>query len=191
MAGIPFALLLSDTAGETWRNVRRRESGFGRMVAFAPDFSETGVVFVATTFPSDPSWRGFLRSTDAGASWTPVGPEEVYEVAFSPHWDRDGGAWAATPRGLFVTRDRGETWQAERSCPASRVNDISATAGTDGAIRLLVCAPGLRAGGVFRSEDGGASWNESSAGIEGHRVVHVAFAAAPVSSIGFATWTIG
>ena len=88
----------------------------------------------------------------------------------------DGAAWAATPRGVYASGDRGASWERLRNFPAARANDVSAAPGDAGGARVLVCAPGLPEAGVLLSEDGGQSWSPSSDGLVGHRVMHVAFA---------------
>lgn len=116
------------------------------------------------------------RSDDAGATWT------VLEAA--PHYEDDRGLeaiWALAPgpadapgtlyagiepAGLFVSRDRGASWTGVAALNEHPTNTTWQPAGGGLALhsihvdprdpRRMYCA--LSAGGVYRSDDGGASW---------------------------------
>lgn len=123
------------------------------------------------------------RSDDAGATW------DVLDVA--PHHS-DGrdlkAVWALSPgsasepatlfagiepAGLFVTNDRGATWT-----PVAALNDHDTSrtwqpAGGGLALHSIVVDPvdalriycAVSAGGVYRSDDAGASWMPINAGV--------------------------
>ena len=74
------------------------------------------------------SWKGYgiFRSLDGGATWgAPGGPADgaVLDAAFSPRWHDDGMAMAGLWQGVWITHDRGATWQqlsgSEMGGPAS------------------------------------------------------------------------
>lgn len=115
--------------------------------------------------------QGVLRSDDAGATWRPAGLTErpVMSLVVSPH-DPDVAYAGVKPVGVVVTRDGGESWTeltAFRSVrqwwwfsPADPpgiqpyVSSVGVSPSDPGV--LIV---GVELGGVFRSDDGGASWS--------------------------------
>lgn len=124
------------------------------------------------------------RSTDGGRTWDhsgdglsygPGGPEitAVWKVA-PGHPDRPGEVYAGVePAGLFRSTDGGRTWthvEALRDHPTAP--DWSPGKGglclhtvlvdPDDAERLWVA---ISAVGVFRSEDGGATWQARNVGV--------------------------
>jgi len=175
--GIPGRLRVSTDGGRTWEPREPTREGFTRVVAFAPDFATSRLMFVNVTISGRDGFHGFYRSEDAGGTWTPVDPPQIYALAFPDDWAGSGRAWAATPNGLYASRDRGASWAAVESCPESLVQDVAARA-RDGSHVVLVAAPGRRRAGVLGSTDGGQSWAPRSEGLAGHRVTAVAFGGA-------------
>jgi len=102
-----------------------------------------------------------MRSPDEGESWEPVTPtlhEDVHQVATTPA--SGTRVVANTANGVYVSDDRGETW-------AHRSDGLSARYGR--AVAVSPVAPDLMLASVsrgpgggearlFRSEDGGRSW---------------------------------
>ena len=123
------------------------------------------------------------RSDDGGESWETLGAAPHYEdergltaiwhLAAGPAAQPDTIYAGIEPAGLFVSHDRGASWR-----PVSALNDhpTSTTwqpAGGGlalGAVqhdprdpRRIYCS--LSAGGVYRSDDGGASWTPCNRGV--------------------------
>ncbi|MEZ4864880.1 MAG: hypothetical protein R3C14_26440 [Caldilineaceae bacterium] len=123
---------------------------------------------------------GLWLSDDAGVTWDPVTAalphQAVMAVAVSPHAEQAGAGvlWAGTePSALFRSEDSGRSWQEQsglQSLPSKatwsfpprpwthHVRWIEADA-TD-ADRLFI---GIELGGVMRSLDGGATWEDRKA----------------------------
>jgi hypothetical protein len=123
------------------------------------------------------------RSDDGGRTW------HVLESA--PHYADERGLkaiWALAPghasepdtllagiepAGLFVSRDRGATWQGVDSLNEHATNRTWQPAGGGLALHSMIVDPAeprriwcaLSAGGVYRSEDGGASWVACNTGV--------------------------
>lgn len=123
---------------------------------------------------------GLYRSTDGGRSWTGLGVprEEVYSVLGDPGGER---LYAGThPAHLYVSEDRGETWQeltGFQDLP-SRDQWHTPRHRNEAHVRSLGAHPdapdrvvaGVEVGGVHVSEDGGETWIERRSGV--HDDVH-------------------
>jgi hypothetical protein len=95
---------------------------------------------------------GILRSTNGGLTWTtlctaPFVGQGFYDLEF----DRvtPTRVYAATTGGLFVSTDTGATWTQRRTARTWTV-----TVSPSGAEALAACSDSL-----FRSADGGVTWN--------------------------------
>ncbi len=107
------------------------------------------------------SGEGLAKSTDSGSTWTPIGeglPSEfVLDVALAP--SAPSTLYAATiDFGLngrvSKSTDGGMSWSPATS---GLPGDFIVALAVDPSSASIVYAAGL--GGVFRSSDGGASWN--------------------------------
>jgi hypothetical protein len=181
------------------------DAGRGRWEVDGPHFGGWEVYHLAGS-PSDPDrvwaapsteWFGQLiqRSDDGGRTWTPVGNEFRYEGVPGTHQWYDGTerpweftrVWHLEPdpddedtvyagvqdAGLFRTTDGGASWQ-ELSGLRAHGSGPSWQPGAGGLClhtielhpedrdRMLVA---ISAAGVFRTEDGGASWHASNSGL--------------------------
>ncbi|WP_439025574.1 WD40/YVTN/BNR-like repeat-containing protein [Haloarchaeobius sp. DT45] len=121
-----------------------------------------------------------LYHSDDGWDWTKVESfaGSVLSMAISP----DDGSWfvGTYPAAVYVSEDGGATWtecDAFQNLP-SRDRWRDRAPGDDAAVRSMAVhsgapdrlAVGVEPGGVFVSVDGGATWNERTAGI--HDDVH-------------------
>lgn len=180
----------TDDAGLTWRNVSDGWLATGSVGALAvagPDsrilYAGMGEAEIRGTATSHGD--GVYKSTDGGATWThlglaatrqisrvrvhPADPEVVYVAA-------QGNPWTPTPeRGVYRSRDGGESWE--------RVLFVDERTGASDLIlhpedpEVLYAAlwehrrlpwkmeSGGPAGGLYRSADGGATWERLTAGL--------------------------
>lgn len=123
------------------------------------------------------------RSDDRGTNW------QVLEAA--PHYADDRGLkaiWALAPgpagepdllyagiepAGLFVSHDRGGSWTGVDALNDHPTNTTWQPAGGGLALHSMIVDPrnparlycALSAGGVYRSDDGGASWTALNRGV--------------------------
>lgn len=122
------------------------------------------------------------RSTDGGTTWDVLenaphyaderGLRAVWQVAAGPASEPNTLFAGIEPAGLFVSRDCGASWQPVSSLNEHSTNRSWQPAGGSlalGSIQLdprdprrMYCA--VSAGGVYRSNDAGASWNAVNRG---------------------------
>lgn len=125
--------------------------------------------------------RGLWRSDDGGDTWDPVGEGitylEVMAVAVSAaeRVDGYGVVWAGTePSAVFRSEDGGDTWhecRAIRDLPSSPTWSFPPRPWTHH-VRWIAPDPnvpervfvGIELGGVMRSLDGGATWEDRKDG---------------------------
>jgi hypothetical protein len=104
---------------------------------------------------------GILISRDAGLTWEGANPGlldlTVLALAASPDFHHDGLAFAATPSGLYRTRNGAASWRTlelDDDDVAVQCLAISPDFADD---RLLLA--GTEAHGLLRSDDGGRTWD--------------------------------
>ncbi|MBT7862839.1 MAG: choice-of-anchor D domain-containing protein [Gemmatimonadetes bacterium] len=145
-AGTDRGLFVSADAGTTW--TQSVEPGSGIMSLAAGGVA--GRVYAGTF------GRGVFTSNDGGATWiqSDVVDAIVYDIA--PAFDGQT-VYAASARGLLVSRDVGLTWAA----PSDELATTS--------VRTIHLPPAIDAGtvtigtygrGVLQSQDGGVTWAE-------------------------------
>ena len=165
-----------DLARARWSAAGRTDVG-GRVADLASDPTRPDTVYAATAN------AGLWRSTDAGVtwarSWPSVGPQTMGAIAVGPDGTLFAGTglphpaagfvlWGGT--GVFRSDDGGRSWQGaglEGSGAVGRI--VVDPADPD---RLYVAAAGspLEEGGergLYRSSDGGESWEVSLAAGNG------------------------
>ncbi|MDP2959502.1 MAG: hypothetical protein Q8N53_23990 [Longimicrobiales bacterium] len=179
----------TDDAGESWVNIADGQIGVGSIGAIAVAPSDPNVIYVGTgtaeprgnTSPGN----GMYRSTDKGKTWVHVGlpgagqigkiqvhpkdPDVVFVAALGNLFGRNA------ERGVFRSTDGGDTWEK-----VLFVNDSTGVVdiAMNPANPRIVFATAWRAqrlpwtmisgsmeGGVYRSKDGGDTWQKLSAGL--------------------------
>lgn len=118
----------------------------------------------------DPAWGAIWSSRDGGQTWarlaTVAGGTNLVDGA----WLADGTLLvAALGRGVWRSEDSGATWAASSSGLPADVRALASHRASPGTVWASVgsAAPGGGAapGGVWRSDDGGATWSPSSVGL--------------------------
>jgi photosystem II stability/assembly factor-like uncharacterized protein len=165
--------------GETWEHAGLRETrNFSRVrvhptncdIAYAGGFGEYG---------AENEERGVYRTRDGGATWQRVlfrdartGAVDISidpsnpAVIYAALWDAYRKPWAMSSggpgSGLFKSTDGGDTWTELTRNPGLPSRDqvvgkigVSASAADPNRVYAMVEAD---SGGVFRSDDGGATW---------------------------------
>lgn len=168
----------SDAARTAWRISEPRLAG--REIYHAFIDTRTDTVWAASDHKV---WGAHVhRSSDGGETWETLetaphhaderGLEAIWYLAPGPDEEPDTLYAGIEPAGLFVTRDAGATWQPVASLNDHPTRETWQPAGGGLALgsiqhdprdsRRIYCS--LSAGGVYRSEDGGASWKPVNRG---------------------------
>ncbi len=170
----------STDAGRTWTHIGLDEAlKINKLVV---DPKDPTLVLASATGDDKGRGSGVYRSTDGGGTWTKVlepeggGGTRDLEYAFDmptvlfaatqgtlPLWGGRPAAAGATPAGkparLYKSDDEGKTWSEVKSLPAYPGRISVAVAMRTGGRRVYVVGNAIENGsGVFRSDDGGATW---------------------------------
>jgi len=105
-------LLRSVTAGESWKPVPGLEKQDWSFVS-----TEKSWVVAATL-------KSALVSSDGGRRWEPLKLPETLEQLSAVAVDGGGGLWVGGREGVFVSEDRGATWQGLKDLSIRDVNSL-------------------------------------------------------------------
>jgi photosystem II stability/assembly factor-like uncharacterized protein len=165
----------STDAGESWQHVWKQEGQIGTMDAHPTDPDVAFAAVLGHAFGPNPE-RGVYRTRDGGESWQQVlavdeetGASDVSidpsnpRVVFAGTWQARRTPWGLTSGGpgggLWVSRDGGDDWtrlegEGLPDGPWGKVGVRVAPSRPDRVYALIEAEEG----GLFRSDDGGASW---------------------------------
>jgi photosystem II stability/assembly factor-like uncharacterized protein len=169
----------STDAGKTWRHLGLRDGQ--QIPAILVDPRNPDRLFVAVLgHPYGPnSERGVFRSTDGGQTFQKVLYKDEHtgavDLAFDPRnpqvvwavlWEArqgpwENGAFSGPNSGLFKSTDGGNTWnQVTNGLPAfaQGLGRIGIAIAPSDPSRMFALVESREAGGVYRSDDAGATW---------------------------------
>ena len=192
-------------AGHSWTNVTDGFFGVGSVGSLAVAPSDVNVVY-AGTGSACPRGNisvgdGMYRTTDAGKTWTHIGLENAGQIgAIAVHPDDPDLVYVAAlgfifgsneERGIYRSRDGGETWErvlflSDRSGFVDIQMDPSNPrilyAGAWRAERKpWTLISGSEDGGIYRSRDGGNTWDKVEGGLPQGIVGKTAIAISPAN----------
>jgi uncharacterized protein (TIGR03437 family) len=141
----------STDGGLTW-SPRHFGSSAVYVIAVAVDPSSPNAVYVGTQN------EGFFKSTDYGDTWAPVGTGLSGAITYLTVDPTEGGRlFASTATAFYLSEDGGVTWTNVLNSPAWTV-----TIDPGDPSRVYATA---RTQGVFRSSDGGHTWQSVNSGL--------------------------
>jgi photosystem II stability/assembly factor-like uncharacterized protein len=174
-------LFRSSDAGRTWQSIGLEDSQqIGRILVDPKNPNEVLVAALGHPYGGN-EMRGVFRSTDGGAHWqrtlfknSDTGAIDLaatpgHERLFASLWQTRRPPWNVYPPssgpggGLYQSTDRGLTWQplVGHGLPEhpGRIGIAVSPSQPQRVFALIDAAEG----GLFRSDDGGASWRQVSA----------------------------
>jgi len=173
----PLQIWKSADDGATWTATPLPEGNHFGIPRFVFDPARPGTLYLLFVYGNVAN--SLLRSTDGGASWSDLGRPDVRDLAAAP----DGVLYAATDRGVLRSTDAGATWLPSLPRPSS----VAPPADSIARILVSPSAPGalLAAGaiGIWRSGDGGESWESSNRGLRAQGAYSVAVAPTEPSTV--------
>jgi photosystem II stability/assembly factor-like uncharacterized protein len=164
-------------------------------VRFGPDSAGIGSLVIDPLTPATlyaGTREGLYKSTDAGGTWqlltTELITRELMNLVIDPRTPATlyAGMWN---RGVFKSTDGGATWQATNTGLTSLyvtllmvdpLNPAHLYIATDASIDITTGAP---VGGLFKSTDGGASWQPAGRGLGDPYVSAMAFDPTPPGTL--------
>jgi len=179
---IGTSLFASSDGGDSWREMTLPFLNRGTMrVALSPAYVHDKTLFVGLA--CEPTGSGILRSTDGGLHWTRANSGltdlGIEALVFSPNYAQDRTLFASGCfDGAFKSTDGGITWRALTADLLieewwqdrwERVKQlvVSPAYARDGSLWFLTRSH------VYRSKDGGESWQRADHGLEGLKMVRL------------------
>lgn len=176
-------------AGHSWNNISDGFFSAASMGAVEVSLSDPNTIFAGTGSSKIRSnvsiGRGIYKSTDAGKTWTfsglrdvgqisairihPANPQIVYVAAL-------GDPFTGNPdRGVYRTNDGGKTWRkilyqsdvigaADLELQPGNPNIVFACMWF-GQRKPWTILSGAKEGGIYKSSDGGDTWNKLAGGL--------------------------
>ncbi len=175
--------------GQSWRNVSDGYFASSSVGAIRVAPSDNKIVYAGTGSDGLRSnviaGKGVYRSADQGKTWSFIGLEKTGHIgAVEVHPDNPdvvfvaaiGQAFEANPeRGLYRTKDGGESWEKVlHISDTTGVTDVEFhptnpdvlyATGWRGERKPWTIISGGKEGGVYKSTDGGETWNKLSQGL--------------------------
>lgn len=173
----------SDDAGASWRHIGLTDTRQIGKILIDPQNPDTVYVAALGHQFGPNAERGVFKSTDGGKSWSKIlykdentgaidlsmSPTDSQTI-FAAMWQTRRPPWSIYPpstgpgSGLFKTTDGGRTWtQVRGNGFPSGVNRIGVAISPADASRVFALVDALDPadGGVYRSDDGGATWRHT------------------------------
>lgn len=176
----------SDDGGRTWKNMGLSASQHISKIIVHPENSN--VLWVAAQGPlwNKGDQRGLHKTTDGGITWKktlgddqwtgvtdiaidPRNPDFLYAATWQRHRNVAAYMGGGPGSGIHRSADGGETWEALKSgLPESNMGKIGlAISPQNPDVIYAAIELNRRSGGVYRSDNRGASWKKMSDAVSG------------------------
>ena len=182
----------SEDAGETWVHPNSHSGMYleARVWSLAAHAQTPDTLFAGTDM-------GIYRWSESSARWTrlPAPMEDVWSVQVHPR--QPAVLLAGTrPAGFYRSMDGGVNWSA---LPAPGISEFSTVNMGPTRVTQILFDPlddqvvwaGVEIGGIYRSGDGGATWQAMDRGLISGDVHGLAVIPSPAGSVMFATTNRG
>lgn len=164
-------VLRSTDAGATWQAIWESDAVHDLVVS--PNYAADGTLFLGGAQFGQPQ---VYRSTDRGDTWLPTAGQpanlDVYLLAISPHFAADHTLFAAGYGPLHRSTDGGASWQQLSAAGPNYSLAISPHFAADHTLwamyREIEGSAVQPEAGIIRSTDGGATWSNVTAGLDGN-----------------------
>ena len=175
-----YGIWKSENAGKTWQKAGLEKSRHVPRIRIHPQDYNTVFAAVLGDIYKPNQDRGVYKSTDGGKSWRKVlyvnDQAGAVDLTFDPNNARIlyASTWRAqrTPyslssggegSALWKSTDNGETWQEiskNTGFPKDTLGIIGVAVSPVNSDRVFAIVENKENGGLYRSDDGGASWNQ-------------------------------
>ena len=154
----------SVTGGDLFQKVQGIPSTARRTRVLMQDPLHLNIVFAGTT-------EGLWRTSDSGKTWArTTGPEVIVNDVFVDSTDANRMLLATDRGGVLASNDGGFSFTpSNKGFSARQITSYLGDAQRSATIYVGVVNDKLW-GGVFESDNGGLSWVQKSAGLDGHDV---------------------
>ncbi len=169
----------STDAGATWTHLGLAETQNVSRIRIHPENCDVAWVGAFGVHSAPNPERGVFKTTDGGKTWRktlfksdkagiadlaldPGDPDVLYAAVWEAWRKSWGMSSGGDDSGLWKSTDGGETWQEITSAlgldPAKPIGKIGITVSGANSNRLWALVEHEPEGGVYRSDDGGRSW---------------------------------
>ncbi|NGP86811.1 VPS10 domain-containing protein [Fodinibius halophilus] len=176
----------STDGGSSWKNMGLKDSEHISKIVVHPENSD--IIWVAA---QGPLWdkggdRGLYKSTDGGQNWKkvlgddewvgvtdlvldPRNPDRMYAATWQRHRTAAAYMGGGPGTGIYKSTDGGESWdEKKRGLPGSNMGKIGlAISPQKPDIVYAAITLDLTTGGVYKSDNRGASWKKMSNTVAG------------------------